>query len=190
MDRKEICGDNESRPKLMAAHAEEFMTLEITRIVEDTMTQTFKHMFGQDVRVSTSVRGESEDESKFICTSISLSHGDLLTDFAFNFDPLLLSQAAAGVYSATEIGQPFILEDLGCEITNIVCSKVKAYLNAQGHELEMEIPYVDRTAYSPDKPGVDATHLNFMYNGTGSVNKIGISVCFMVLKQVANGGWA
>ena len=50
-------------------------------------------------------------------------------DFVFRFEMLLLLQAAGMIFTQEYIDQNPVHEDLACEIANIVCAKVKTYLD-------------------------------------------------------------
>ena len=64
------------------------------------------------------------------------------------FERVMLEQLASKVYSKEELQDDRIVKDAASEVTNIVCNKIKAFLNERGFQLTMSLPQED----SPDTP--------------------------------------
>ena len=156
---------------------------DISNIIENTIVETFHEMFGQDVEMQNIGRSSSPGQEQFVCTGVSLGQRGLKTDFTFNFDQNLLLLASSTIFPKDIPDAVSVMEDLACEITNIVCSKVKAYLNAKGYDIEMDIPFIEKGKSKADLGGNVTTHLYFSYNGEDVQSRVGVTVDFMVLNQ-------
>lgn len=66
----------------------------------------------------------------------------LITRFLFNED--LLKPLLAQLYASEYIKSDDIYESAACEIVNILCNQIKAFLNKHGYNLEFDIPQMEK----------------------------------------------
>ena len=64
--------------------------------------------------------------------------------FFFTYEllhPLLLQ-----FYSEKLLQDKLLYQDAACEIVNILCSKIKTFINQYGYQLDLDIPYILSTS--------------------------------------------
>ncbi|MDE1152449.1 MAG: hypothetical protein PW788_07925 [Micavibrio sp.] len=152
---------------------------QISELVSATVVETFTNMFGQSVTADALARKmQQSPESKSVYSSVKLHHGKTHVEFCFRFDFDLLLQAAALIFSADYLANNPVHEDLACEIANIVCSKVKAYLNDRGYDTEMGFPYIPKPNENPLLQQQDTVHMHFYYDSAKAQRGVGVVVNF------------
>ncbi len=151
---------------------------QISDLVSATVVDTFTSMFGQSVTAEALARQMSGEPAKSVFSSVKLHHGKTHVEFCFRFDFDLLLQAAALIFSKDYLASNPVHEDLACEIANIVCSKVKAYLNDRGYDTEMGFPYIPAPDQNPLMRQKDAVHMHFYYNTSEAERGVGVVVNF------------
>ena len=151
---------------------------QISDLVSATVVDTFTSMFGQSVTAEALARQMSGEPAKSVFSSVKLHHGKTHVEFCFRFDFDLLLQAAALIFSKDYLASNPVHEDLACEIANIVCSKVKAYLNDRGYDTEMGFPYIPAPDQKPLMRHKDAVHMHFYYHTSAAERGVGVVVNF------------
>jgi hypothetical protein len=146
---------------------------DLSLIVRQAVEEAFNTMLQQPVLAST--RAPSQDVNEVVVVGVKLNHGPTNIDFSFKFDMQLLMQAALQVFSADYIKNNAIHEDIGCEIVNIVCHKVKAYLNEEGYFTEMGFPYIPEPGEALPSKG-DFVQMHFFYRGKDAQPRMGVAV--------------
>ncbi|TAL38760.1 MAG: hypothetical protein EPN97_03395 [Alphaproteobacteria bacterium] len=146
---------------------------DLSAVVRQAVEEAFNTMLQQPVLAGK--RAPSQDFSEVVFVNVKLNHGPTTIDFSFKFDMQLLIQAAQQVFSAEYIKNNAIHEDIGCEIVNIVCHKVKAYLNEEGYFTEMGFPYVPEPGERLPVKG-DFVQMHFFYRGKDAQPRIGVAV--------------
>ena len=137
---------------------------QISSVVVSSVIDTFNLMLHQNVTAMPvrTPRQPGPDMAVYAC--VRLDQKDLQADFYFSFDRSLLLLTATAFYETERGKQPAIQEDIACAVANIVGGKVKTFLNQQGYEFDMGVPY----DASPGAPGSDDTiHVHFSYDRTG-----------------------
>ncbi|MBI1216372.1 MAG: hypothetical protein GC185_11230 [Alphaproteobacteria bacterium] len=153
---------------------------EVATLVSQTVRETFQTMFGQNVQRHEAGWTGGEFSENAVYASIRLHQGDESVEFCFRFDFNLLLQAAELIFSKEYLDATPVHEELASEIANIVCSKVKAFLNEQGFETEMGFPFIPRPDENPLLSSGEMIHMHFYYPGPGGENDIGVSVNLFV----------
>jgi hypothetical protein len=111
----------------------------IAENVEGIIHQIFSSYFGVDVVVDDAK--SSEDKSNTCLCQVHMQQKDMDMFLRFNFDKSLLARLVEDAYSSDgEADTMAAYNDAACEIANIVCCKVKALLNGNGYNLDMDIP--------------------------------------------------
>lgn len=143
----------------MAAHRSQ-----ISSVVVSSVIDTFNLMLRQNVSAmaARSPRPPGPDMAVYAC--VRLSQEDLSANFYFSFDRNLLVLTAAAFYEKERGRQPGVQEDIACAVANIVGGKVKTFLNREGYDFDMGVPFVAK----PGDPGAEDTiHVHFSYDRTG-----------------------
>src|SRR4051812_18576312 len=98
-------------------------------------------MFGQSLSQATA-KFPPPPPNSVIMTYVKLAHNQEDMAFVFKFDAALLLKAAEVIFSAEYIKSNPVVEDVACEIANIVGGKVKAYLKQEGYYTDMGFPFL------------------------------------------------
>jgi hypothetical protein len=119
---------------------------EISALVSDSVINTINVMFEEQIEA---VPGDNiSDNDNCIAVIVALNQDIFEASMLFTFDHDLIHRLISKVYPDELLKDNFAYEDTACEITNIVCNRVKALVNSCGLELEMELPYINKL----DKP--------------------------------------
>lgn len=148
-------------------------------IVIQSVVETLNSMFGQSVLPAPPQPAVIPDNVVISC--VKLNHGVTDVDFCFRFDMQLLLQAASIIFTPEYIKSNPVLEDLACEIANIVCQKVKAYLNDVGYFTDMGFPFVPKDNQVMLLEQADLVHMHFFYQDKSARQSIGVAVNFTVV---------
>jgi hypothetical protein len=137
---------------------------QISSVVVSSVVDTFNLMLRQNVTAmaTRSPRPPGPDMGVHAC--VKLEQENLSANFYFSFDRNLLMLTAAAFYEKERGQQQGIQEDIACAVANIVGGKVKTFLNRQGYEFEMGVPFVAKPGESGSD---DAVHVHFSYDRTG-----------------------
>lgn len=167
------------------------METQLSGLVETTVVDTFHGMLGQHVTAMHDMSTGTEPAHK-IHTRLMLreSKGNRThenpnarleegaaagADFCFSFDQDLLEKAASGFYPGDQLQNPQIFEDIACAISNIVGSRIKTWLNDNGYDLSMGLPFVEHEI-GGDLPRQGTIHIHFAYDVTGGRHDDGLVV--------------
>lgn len=142
----------------MAAYRSQISSVVVTSVID-----TFNLMLHQNVTAIAvrTPRPPGPDMAVYAC--VTLDQKDLRADFYFSFDRSLLLLTAASFYERERGRQPAIQEDIACAVANIVGGKVKTFLNREGYNFDMGIPFVAK----PGAAGEDMIQVHFSYDKTG-----------------------
>lgn len=151
----------------------------ISAVVEETVVETFTTMFGQDVTADGVRKMNVASGHKSVYSAVKLHQGDVHVEFCFHFDFDLLFRVAALLFTPEDLEKSPVHEDVACEIANIVCSKVKAFLNEEGFGTEMGFPYVPEHEENHIVNNPDMVHMHFYYDGAHKDGRdVGVVVNF------------
>lgn len=142
----------------------------ISKLIQDSTKETFQNLFGINVS-SDEVATADIEADNVLCCRADLHQEGLFASMLFSYDKTLLVNLIRDVYPPDMLESEETIDDAGLEIANIVGNYVKAYLNENGYELKMEIPY-KFDVYSPAED--NAIHLHF------AMQKNGLYIDFVV----------
>lgn len=130
----------------------------LAEVLRNAVTETFHVVFGVDA-FSREPGNTIQSEKDMVC-QVKLVQNDLQFHVYFRFSYDLLQPIVSNFYPPEVISEQSSYEDAACEIANIVGCNLKAFLNSQGYNLEMQIPFTaeDGNAHDSD---ADALHLCF-----------------------------
>lgn len=147
---------------------------QIAAIVRQMTEEVFKTMFSNPLM--------SDEKSKFsefkdvVISQVKLNHGPTDINFYFRFDMQLLLQIGIKMFSQDYLRDNSVYEELACETANIVCAKVKAYLNEEGYHTEMSFPVISKGEDMPPPKDADFVNVYFFYLDQEARQKIGVAV--------------
>jgi CheY-specific phosphatase CheX len=147
---------------------------QIAAIVRQMTEEVFNTMFSNPLM--------ADDKSRFsefkdvVISQVKLNHGPTDINFYFKFDMQLLLQIGMKMFSEEYLRDNPIYEDLACEVANIVCAKVKAYLNEEGYHTEMSFPFIPKGADEGAHKDADFVNVYFFYLDKEARQQIGVAV--------------
>lgn len=141
---------------------------EFTEALSASVMETIEAMFGQKLEAAD---GQKKENSA-IAVSIMLEQGKERAKLRLVFDRHLLEDLGSKVYSDEELKDEGVIKDAASEVANVVCNKIKAFLNTRGFQLTMGFPEPDSPEL-PEKPGETTINLHFsLVRNTLSVRSI------------------
>jgi hypothetical protein len=138
---------------------------ELAGAISDSVLKTVEALFG--LRLHPSIRngaggaarhgaGRDKDGAKTAPASfvvhVTLSQGEAQARLRLIFDRHLLETLVSDFYPREALRRDAVLEDAAAEIANVICNKIKAFVNRRGFGLEMGFPEA-RAVSSGEKPG-------------------------------------
>lgn len=144
---KETVEETRSPPKNNNSHLSQRLCDELNPIVKSGIQNIFSNLFNVDT-IPDSKIGDAKDQS-MICVG-NLYQDEVSINIRFFFDKKLLEPLLKNVYSDEFLQDPSIYGDAACEIVNILCAQVKAFLNKQGYELQLGIPQIDKDSLNDE----------------------------------------
>ncbi len=130
----------------------------VTRVIRHSVIATFDELFHADVTAEH--RKNQPYETGELTCRVDLVQDDAVATMRFSFDKKLLRALIIQWYPSESLTDDSYCADAACEIANIICSRVKSFLNTQGFHMSMQIPYAEH----PDAvalPSPDTLHLGF-----------------------------
>jgi YesN/AraC family two-component response regulator len=112
---------------------------EFAEALSNSVMDTIETMFGQKMQQAQAKKRENRE----LAVSIMLTQGKDKARLRLVFDRAMLEQLAAKVYTPEEMKDDRIMKDAASEVTNVVCNKIKAFLNERGFKLNMSLPQED-----------------------------------------------
>jgi CheY-specific phosphatase CheX len=151
---------------------------EIADVVSASVVETFNAMFGQTILANNREPLSAPNNTVISCVKLVQGRNDL--DFCFKFDMNLLLLAASGIFTPEYLESNPVHEDIACEIGNIVCAKVKAYLNANGFHVEMGFPFIPQPHEAEELMKEQDVHMHFFFKDKEARQGVGVAVNFTV----------
>lgn len=112
----------------------------MTDVINNAIVETFLTVFDVPVIGIERILHHQLSKEDFAC-QVRLMENNTEVDVVFIFAKPLVQTILSGVYSKEDlIGNTEAYDDATCEIANIVCSHLKAFLNQKGFELKMHLP--------------------------------------------------
>lgn len=117
--------------------APETMVRELRPVISRGIKNIFSEMFATEIVPENQL--SAADHKKLVCIGV-LHQKDVSIALRFFFDEELLRPLLGNIYSPEFLNDPAIYEDAACEIVNILCAQVKAFLNNHGYSLVLDQP--------------------------------------------------
>lgn len=151
---------------------------ELADVVSQAVVETFTRMFGQEL---LSDRKDIPAPDNVVMTFVKLSHNNKDVAFCFRFDTQLLLLAAKTIFTPEYIKANPVLEDIACEIANIVGNKVKGFLKQEGYYTDMGFPFLASAEEAEKLAGQKHMPIHFFYTSKGEKPGVGVAVDFIVI---------
>jgi hypothetical protein len=152
---------------------------ELSEVVSKAVVETFTNMFGQNL-AQAPTKIPPPPPNAVVMTYVKLSHNNEDMAFVFKFDAALLLKAAEVIFSAEYIKSNPVVEDIACEIANIVGGKVKSYLKEEGYYTDMGFPFLATSEEAQPLADRKSVPMHFFYTDTGPQKGVGVAVDFIV----------
>lgn len=130
----------------------------VTEVIRNSVISTFHELF--QVHILSEKRTDHTPRTGELSCRVDLFQEDIEATLRFTFERELLYKLIEDMYPSDVLEDEKTFEDAACEIANIVCCRVKAFLNTQGYNMSMKIPYPEK-AGEPQEQSKDAVHLGF-----------------------------
>ena len=151
----------------------------LAEVVSRAVVETFTNMFGQTLSAGKNSIQPAAPHS-VVMTYVKLSHNQEDFAFCFKFDTALLLKAAESVFSVEYIQSNPVVEDVACEIANIVGGKVKVYLKDQGYYTDMGFPFLSTSDEAVALAEHESVPMHFFFTDAGAKPGVGVAVDFIV----------
>ncbi|TAL34404.1 MAG: hypothetical protein EPN97_08480 [Alphaproteobacteria bacterium] len=151
---------------------------EMADVVSAAVVETFTRMFGHEL---LSGQKDISAPDNVVMTFVKLSHNNRDVAFCFRFDTQLLLLAAQAIFTPEYIKANPVLEDIACEIANIVGNKVKNYLKQEGYYTDMSFPFLSSAEEAEKLAGQKHMPIHFFYTNAGDKKGVGVAVDFIVI---------
>lgn len=133
-------------------------------VVYKEVSTIFKNMFSVDVETCNDSYDDLDDDT--IVAKCTLSQSDVTFTLRFAFQRHVISPMLEQLYDDPIMAKhESTMEDAACEISNIVCSGLKTFLNKSGYELALDLPAIDNNFKAMMEERSDNINLFFVVHG-------------------------
>lgn len=115
---------------------------QLAKIVDQAIRQTFKVYFKLEVDIG-SINSVDAMRDDVVCRT-NIHDGGTRGVIFLAIERHMLIDLAKDIYPPDMASKPEAYEACATEIANIVCSRIKTYLNEQGYDFDMDIPLVSQ----------------------------------------------
>jgi hypothetical protein len=129
---------------------------ELALVIGESVVETIEIMFGQ--KISMDQLAADFTPERAIAANMVLRQGDETARLRMLFDRELIQRLVSGFYPAEMLANDAVLQDAACEISNIVCNRVKLYLNTRGLDVALGLPFADSDAPAPGNDDIVNLH--------------------------------
>ncbi len=140
------------------------LKIKAIEVIHKEVAALFVSMFSVDVEVCSNNYDQLDDDT--IVAKCALSQSDVTFVLRFAFQRHVISPMLEKLY-----GDPVMakhessMEDAACEISNIICSGLKTFLNKSGYELKIAIPEIDLNFRSTEGQNSNCVGVYFIVQG-------------------------
>jgi chemotaxis protein CheY-P-specific phosphatase CheC len=112
---------------------------ETTAMLAESVSSTLFSMFNTKVNIRSCGRpGGGGNDYRF---QARLTQDDSWAALTFAIDRDLMQKMVRNIFSEEDLQDGAIYESAASEVTNVVCSSLKTFLNSRGYEMSMGVPY-------------------------------------------------
>lgn len=138
------------------------MAIELKPVVAEGVSTIFSSMFNAEILPNTGSY-EPDRPGEMICIG-RLFQKDMDVTLRFSFDEELLRPLLTQLYAPKFLKDRKVFEDAACEIVNILCAQIKAFMNEKGHRLELALPYMAGSGKAVDSASGSILNIRFTLN--------------------------
>lgn len=144
---------------------------DIQKQLGPVITKGIKNIFSELFHTEVLENADINDEhrNQMVCIG-RLHQKGIVIDLRFFFTKQLLKPLLANLYAEEFLENDAVFEDAATEIVNIVCGQIKAFMNKNDYELEMDLPTMGIQ-------GQDSTNADALLNVCFSLNQ---DECFLI----------
>ncbi len=115
----------------------------VEEIIRTTTCSTLKTLFEVDAVycIGKNDASATDKSNHYLCRASLMENGESCMTIFLSFDAQMLHDVLQGVYSPSALEDPAVFQDAASEIANIIGSSVKAYLNGNGFNVCLEMPF-------------------------------------------------
>lgn len=140
-------------------------------VIHREVENLFKNMFSVDIGLCEDGYSHLDDDT--IVSKCVLFQSDVTFVLRFAFQRHVISPMLEKLYDDPIMAKhESSMEDAACEISNIVCSGLKTFLNESGYELKIALPTIDLNFKATDGP--DPYTIGICFIVLGSIFHVGI----------------
>ncbi len=151
-------------------------------VIRREVKNLFATMFSIDVEVCDNCYENLDDDT--IVAKCSLFQDDVIFVLRFAFQRHVISPMIVKLYDPIMAMHESTIEDAACEISNIVCSGLKTFLNQSGYKLRISLPEIDPGFKSYSDRNPESIGIYFIVQG--NIFQIGIEESACNIKSRSN----
>ena len=123
---------------------------ELKKIISDTTIEIVEMMFGYKLCSATPADLQGERVASFV----TFTQGEARVKFCMTFEKPFIQSLIRDIYPEDVLSKQAsaIYQDTASELTNIICNRIKAYINGNGFDYEVSIPEPELTPAPEDNP--------------------------------------
>lgn len=118
-------------------HISHELQKKLAPVISKGVKNIFSELFHTDIMENHQI---TEDMKKQMVCIGRLQQEDIIIDLRFFFEKGLLKPLLVNLYSPEFLNNDGVFEDAACEIVNILCGQIKAFMNKNGYALNMTVP--------------------------------------------------
>ncbi len=126
-------------PSSPAAQISAELQKKLGPVIAKGIRNIFSELFHAEIIESEAIT--EHHKSQMVCIG-RLIQKDIKIDLRFFFEKELLKPLLSSIYSPDFLENDQVFEDAACEIVNILCGQIKAFMNKNGYDLGMEVPHM------------------------------------------------
>ncbi len=140
------------------------LKIKAIEVIHKEVSSLFINMFSVDVELCNNNYNQLDDDT--IVAKCALSQSDVTFVLRFAFQRHVISPMLEKLYNDPIMAKhESSMEDAACEISNIICSGLKTFLNKSGYQLQMSLPQIDLNFRSTEGQASDCVGVYFIVQG-------------------------
>jgi two-component system chemotaxis response regulator CheY len=119
---------------------------ELHPTINTLVKDIFSELFSVEIDIGKEVKLSDIDSGKHLICIGKIFQDNMSISLRFFFTYELLHPLLLQFYSEKLLQDKLLYQDAACEIVNILCSKIKTFINQYGYQLDLDIPYILSTS--------------------------------------------
>lgn len=132
---------DEKKATADSAAPEHKISVEMQKQLGPVISKGVKNIFSELFHTEIIENSQITDHhrTQMVCIG-RLEQKGITIDLRFFFEKALLKPLLANIYAPDYLDNDAVFEDAACEIVNILCGQIKAFMNKNGYQLGMSVP--------------------------------------------------